>query len=129
MATKQTPEQKLGSKIDAAFRALDKYRTAQAVADDLKRKADEMRDALLDEMKILKLDKASSALGTVSVSMVDVPQVQDWSQVHAWVIKNKAPELLQKRISTEAWRERVADGRPIPGVIKFVDVKLLMRSK
>jgi len=45
---------------------------------------------------------------------------EKWENFYAWVAKNKAFDLLQKRISDEALRERLANSKAkIPGVEPF----------
>lgn len=49
-------------------------------------------------------------------SPTTVPGLVDWSAVHAYIKRTGAFELLQKRLSVTAWRERLDAGKPIPGV-------------
>jgi hypothetical protein len=119
----------MGFEVDKAFRMLNNYRKAAETAEALKKTSDEQRDKVLRLLQAAGIDQARGELGTVSVNRRDVPQVDDWASVYDWVIRHKAPEIFQRRLSTEAWSERVANGKPIPGVSKFVNVTLSMRSK
>lgn len=51
---------------------------------------------------------------------------EKWNEFYAWVAKNKAWDMLQKRISDKAIAERLAQPRPpkIPGVETFNAVKV-----
>lgn len=119
----------IGAEIDRAFKALDVYRKAAETADALKKTADEKKESVLRLLQDAGIDQARGELGTVSINRKDVPQVEDWAALYAWVVKNKAPEIFQRRLSTEAWSERLKDGVTIPGTSKFVNVTLSMRSK
>lgn len=119
----------LGRDIDALAKLRDRQRKAQAAADALKEQVSNESDALLAKLRAAKLESASGKLATASITELDVPTVEDWQLVHAFILKNKSPELLQKRISVEAWRERVAAGQPVPGVKTFRDIKLNLRKR
>jgi hypothetical protein len=49
-----------------------------------------------------------------------VPVVQDWKELYGYIIENKEFDLLHKRTSISAFRERWDAGLDIPGVQKFI---------
>lgn len=130
---KETNEPKtppaVGTVIDRAHRARDAYRKAASVAEALKAKLDEHEDEVLRALQGAKIDLGRGKLGVAAITRAELPQADDWVEIYAWMIKNKAPELLQRRISKEAWLERLKDGVKIPGVKTFVKVGVSLRAK
>lgn len=65
---------------------------------------------------------ASGVAGKVALVTVvskTVPQVEDWDALYKYVKKNNAFELLQRRVSDAAVKERWEGGKEVPGVVKF----------
>lgn len=60
----------------------------------------------------------------VRVVTEDVPQAENWEEVYEYVRKNKAFDLLQRRLNGKAVLDRIEDGKKIPGVKMFRAVKL-----
>jgi hypothetical protein len=54
--------------------------------------------------------------------------VVDWPAYWAYVAKNKAWDLLQKRIGEQALQARIDDGKVVPGIDKFT-VKTVSLTK
>lgn len=130
---KETNEPKtppaVGTVIDRAHRARAAYRKAASVAEALKKKLDEHEDEVLRALQGAKIDMGRGKLGAASITRIDMPQADDWVVIYDWVIRNKAPELLQRRISKEAWSERLKDGERIPGIKTFTKVGVSLRAK
>lgn len=130
---KETNEPKtppaVGTVIDRAHRAREAYRKAASVAEALKKKLDEHEDEVLRALQGAKIDMGRGKLGTAAITRTDMPQADDWVEIYAWAIKNKAPELFQRRISKEAWQERLAQGVVIPGIKTFTKVGVSLRVK
>lgn len=131
MSKKNPKPAPLAQDIDKAFQLRDEYRALQQTADAAKARLNEAEGHVLARMRQEGLEKAAGTLGTVSVSASEEPTVEPdgWPKVWTWIHKNKAYELLQKRISAPAWRDRKDAGITIPGTVAFVNVRLNMRSK
>lgn len=56
-------------------------------------------------------------------------QVKDWDKFWAYVGKNKAWDLLQKRIADVAVQARIDDGKKLPGVEAFTVVDVSLTKK
>lgn len=121
---------KLGRLIDAAFAADDAYRRAQDKADDLKNKLDAIKAELLEALIAEKLDASATKLGKAAIRREFVPSVNDWGKVYAFIKKHDAFELLQKRMTATAWRERYENDELVPGTEAFQNVSVrLSRTK
>lgn len=62
------------------------------------------------------------------VKLEDIPQVDTenggWEHVWAYIIKNKAFDLLQRRLNTKAVMERLEDDVKVPGIKMFRATKV-----
>ena len=56
------------------------------------------------------------------------PQVAAWEELYPYIIENDAWDLIQRRISGPAVRERWDDGKEVPGVVA-VEVEDLSFTK
>lgn len=59
---------------------------------------------------------ASGQLAQVSFKSVVIPKADDWAKISQYIIRHKATQLLQRRLSTSAYDELVAQGKTVPGV-------------
>lgn len=118
----------LGECIDLAY-------NLRAIRLELQKQYDEeiqkhkAREEEIEQHILMSFDKsdiegAKGSLATASVSRMTVPAVKDWPAVFAWVSKQKAWDLLEKRMARVAYRDRLEAGEVIPGVEPFVKVSL-----
>jgi hypothetical protein len=73
-------------------------------------------------VETLPKSQASGIAGKVARVQIEtrpVPQVEDWDKFYAYVRKNNAFELLQRRLSEGAVKERLDEGKGVPGVGVF----------
>lgn len=91
-----------------------------------------VRDAeavLLNMLIDAKADQIKHSNGGMAfVTRSEVPTVHDWGPVDRFIIRHKALDLLQRRISVAGWRERLDSGVLVPGTSKFEVVKLGTRG-
>ena len=86
-------------------------------------------DTLLNAMLDAKTDQLKhSKGGMVFVTRSTVPQADDWAAIDAFILKKKALDLLQRRLSVTAWRERLDSDILVPGTSAFEVVKLGTRG-
>lgn len=67
--------------------------------------------------------KISGGIGIKLVSST-VPSVKDWDAFYAWIKKNNAFWMLERRPSVTGYRDTLAAGKAIPGVESFTKIKL-----
>lgn len=58
----------------------------------------------------------SGLVARVQIETKPIPQVEDWDKFYAYVHKHKAFDLFQRRIAEGAAKERMDEGKKIPGV-------------
>lgn len=80
----------------------------------------------------LASENASAAGGKRALAKTDpkvVPQVKDWEALHRHVKTRGHFDLLQKRVSDTAVKERWEQGLAIPGVEPYTIVKLSLTKR
>ena len=117
----------MGACADLLFETRNKRLAAQKVVEEL-----ETNERMLKEHIINNLPKtdtgASGKLARVSVVTKAVPQVKDWTKFYAFVKKTGSFDLMQKRLSDAAVRERWENGKAVPGIEAFNVVTVSMNK-
>ncbi len=133
-----TVKLKLGTLIDRLYKAQQhiaeasrEVARAERVVQQRKHKAAGIETEIRARFKKDTLEGSEGKLARVSLKKVVGPQLKDWDKLAAFVIKNKAPELFQRRISKQAWLDWLDDRkqRPIPGISKYEEIRLSVTKK
>jgi len=82
------------------------------------KKVTALREMMLSEMTIAGTVAYKGSLGTLSIRTSEQPVVNDWDALYQFILQNKAFDLLQRRVSSTAYRDRLEDGE-VPGVTTF----------
>lgn len=88
-----------------------------------KKLVEELKQDMVQQMLTVGTDSYKSSMGTVSMTTNIVPTVTDWQAVYNYIHVNEAYDLLQRRVSSTAWKERLEDGE-IPGIEPFEKLTL-----
>lgn len=114
----------MGRLVDA-LKAHEADRLAQdKLAEAAKQTEVMVRAALLTAMQVQDVKAIGGKAYTCELKQEDQPTVKDWPMFYAYIMKMKAFDLLERRPSKAAVKERWADGKTIPGVEKFPVDKL-----
>jgi len=113
--------------------AYDRTKQARLQHDRESKKLHEIETALKKHIIELLKEKNMTAAGcaTVILTLGRKPQARagDWDEIHRYIIEHDAWDLVQRRLSEDAVRERMLDG-PIPGVtIEWLDTLSESRAK
>lgn len=123
---------KVGEAVDLAYQLREKRLAYQREVEEkislMKEDEIELEEYILRTFKQGELEKGGGKLCTASISRVSLPVVKDWPKVWEYVAEHDAWDLLQKRITTVAWRDRL-ETEPVPGVETFVKVSLTLTKK
>ncbi len=88
---------------------------------------------LLDRLKINNSKSFRVELGEMVVTVMKKTRTsaspKDWEQVIGYIVANQAWELLQKRVSSTAVKERMDAGAIIPGVELFSEEVIEVRKQ
>jgi len=130
---KQPQEEVRDTRTTAEIMArLFEIRSAKAALEAERKKLGEEEDGLSAEL-LRQMDKqgstrVSTSLGTAIRTVTTLPVVDSWDDFYSWIKENDAFHLLQRRVSSPAYREIVDGGEAIPGVRSYEDVKVNLRS-
>lgn len=114
----------IGPAIDALYALREMRLGIERKVKELKEEEVRKREALFELLTAYGLTKASGAVATAGIKVSNIPLVEDWDQLHAYIKETGEFDLMQKRISVTAWRARFEEGVDIPGVSKVEDVDI-----
>jgi hypothetical protein len=125
-AETKAPKQPAWMKLPLAA-IVDKYYDARETRYKIQRelKVMEEQEKWMRNFIIESLQKTKGTTGIAGklakVLLVDKEKIiaEDWAAVDAYVIKNKATDLYQRRLSDEAVKERWERKEKIPGISKL----------
>lgn len=120
---------KIGTMIDKYIRLDDAVKEVDVKLKKAKEKRTECADFILSRYVKEDIRSARGKLGQISRTERNVPSVFDWDKLCAYVKRHNAFELLQKRVTQEAYKERVDAGKKVPGVEIFTKIGLSISRK
>tara|TARA_R100001510_G_C7621452_1_gene182286 strand:+ start:219 stop:611 length:393 start_codon:yes stop_codon:yes gene_type:complete len=102
---------------------IDERASLKSMMDGLNKRLKEFR-AALDQVDILLLKKlddeglnrTANGIASVSINEDTVPDVSDWDALYAHVIATGDFSLIQRRVSSTAYRELLKMGEAVPGL-------------
>ena len=84
-----------------------------------------LRDEMTKEMNDAGTVSYSGPGIRISLRKSIVPQAVDWTKIYRFMKKNNAFDLLQRRLASTAWNDRMEDRKsPIPGIESFTKTTL-----
>lgn len=107
---------KLGACADLAYDMRESRLAVEEQAEAMKKEEAKLKEHILGLLKEQGLDSGTGSRATVSLSSITVPRVTDWDAFYAFIHKKKAYELLERRPSRSAYKERLEAGVVVPGV-------------
>lgn len=135
-ASRDTVENTVGKMVDDLFRQkikidklAEKRKEWEEKEKEEKRILEEMKSVLLTTFNKEDVNGAVGKTGKVVVSKTTLPDVKNWPEVYNYIYENKAWDMLQKRVSTTAYRARLEEGEQVPGIKKFVKVDLKISKR
>lgn len=82
----------------------------------LRETQDHLDVLLLKKMDAEGLSRTANQRASVSINEDTVPDVTDWKEVHQYVIATEDFSLIQRRISSTAYKELLKLGEAVPGL-------------
>jgi hypothetical protein len=115
----------IGAAVDALHKLRTERKKLEASAKALKERETALETDIFAKFKKSDLDGARGKLAQASIQRADHPTFEDWDAFAKHLKKNPDDlDLLQRRLSAEACRERWAEKLAIPGVGVFTSIKL-----
>lgn len=122
------PPKTLGACIDKLYALRRDRQALQRDVDAIGDQETLMREHIIATFSKTEINGARGKTASCSISPKRVPTVKDWSKLYEYIRKHKAFDLLQRRVHEGAWKERLNDGKVVPGVEAF-DVVALSLTK
>lgn len=118
----------LGAIIDR-METLKRQRGELSAQDkELKTEYDELELALLTKLNENGITQSRGSLATATVSQITVPTIEDWGAFEEYVMQKEALYMLEKRVSSAAFRELIQQGEEVPGLKPFVKTSISLRK-
>lgn len=109
----------LGAAADRLYEVRQKRLDQQKVVDALAAEEAALKDHIINNLPKSEASGVAGKLCRVSVVTKAIPQVKDWDALYKYVKKTGAFELLQRRLSDAAIKERWEAGKTVPGIESF----------
>ena len=104
---------------DLLFRTTKMRLDVQHRAERLEKLETALEEHFINTLPTSNATGIAGQVARVQIKPNPIPQVSDWAKFYAYVLKHKAFELLQRRLSKEAINERLDAKERIPGVTIF----------
>jgi hypothetical protein len=119
MTTEFKPPRTLGAAADQLYTTIQKRLTAQKKVDALKAQETALKDHIIRELPKSEVKGVVGRIAKVTVRQDNIPSVKDWDKFYAYIHRNKAYEMLQRRVKADAVKERWENKKKVPGVEPF----------
>jgi len=118
----------IGTWIDTLHALREKKAKAERAVDEVKKLIDETEQVVMTALKDAGLESARGKKLQATLSHREYPQLEDYEKLVAHIKKTGAFELLQRRLSSTAVRERWEQKKTVPGVGVFRAVELALSA-
>lgn len=109
----------LGACADRLFTLREQRLEAQKAVDLLAAEESAIKQHIINTLPKSEASGVAGKLARVTVVTKQIPQVKDWDKLYAHVKKTGQFELLQRRLTDAAIKERWENGKKVPGVEAF----------
>lgn len=117
----------LGQLADDCYAKKAELAAAQAKANEIDQDLRSMEERLMNLMEEAGTEAVRGTSVGVTINETDVHQIQDPLEFDRFLLRRKAPFLLQRRIAPNAYREmqqKLGSDKPLPGTIVFTKKRL-----
>lgn len=118
----------LGSCADKLFELRNKRLEQQKLVDAIEAEEKALKEHIIQNLPKSEASGVAGKKARVTVVMKEVPQVKDWDAFYKYVAKTKSFDLMQRRLTDAAVKERWEAGKQIPGVEVFKAVTISMNK-
>lgn len=106
----------LGATIDLLWSLREERKAADVIVNEIKERESAVEAHLMNNFDKSGLDGAKGKYGLATLKHSTVADVTNWPAFYAYIQKNKAWDLLQKRPAITAIRERWDAKKTVSGV-------------
>jgi hypothetical protein len=109
----------LGACADKLFELRNKRLAEQKKVDEIAAEETALKNHIIENLPKSEASGVAGKLARVTVVTKQVPQVKDWDAFYKYVKKTGSFDLMQKRLTDAAIKERWEAGKEVPGVEHF----------
>jgi len=109
----------LGACADKLFELRNKRLAEQKKVDEIAAEETALKNHIIENLPKSEASGVAGKLDRVTVVTKQVPQVKDWDAFYKYVKKTGSFDLMQKRLTDAAIKERWEAGKEVPGVEHF----------
>lgn len=118
----------IGACADRLYTLKSEKSKAQAAVDKLDAEEKFIKNHIINTLPKSEATGVAGKLARVTVITAEVPQVKDWTAFYAYVKKTNSFDMLQRRLSEAAVRERWDSKKAVPGVEAFAVTKVSLNK-
>ncbi len=120
--------QKLGALVDALYLLDEQISRRNAETRKLGAKYSALEATIMKRLPSSDLSGIEGKRAAARFTRTVVGNVTSWPAVYKYIKQRGAFELLQRRINNAAYREYLENKIKVPGVERFINVKLSLRK-
>lgn len=120
--------QTVGAMMDRLFQIRSQKRELEEEIKALNEEWEGIEARLLMQMDEQGSTRVANTQGTAILSETLVPQVEDWESFIHWARDNDALHMIQRRVSSPAYREIIESGQSVPGLSPFTKRSVNLRA-
>jgi hypothetical protein len=109
----------LGACADKLFELRNKRLAEQKKVDEISAEESALKNHIIENLPKSEASGVAGKLARVTVVTKQIPQVKDWDAFYKYVKKTGSFDLMQKRLTDAAIKERWEAGKEVPGVEHF----------
>lgn len=118
----------MGACADKLFEIRNKRLAMQKAVDEVEAEEKALKEHIIATLPKSEASGVAGKLARVTVITKEVPQVKDWDVFYKHLVKTKSFDLMQKRLSDTAVKERWEAGKQVPGVEAFSAVTISLNK-
>lgn len=124
-------EMDLGTAIDTLYQKRAERLEAEKVVKAMKSEELALKLRVKHLLDAVSLEMGAGKMATGSINYTIEPAAKNWQEIYLFIRENDAWDMLQKRLSPLAVKDRWDAGIIIPGIDKFDnwDLSLTKRSR
>jgi hypothetical protein len=122
------PPKSLGACADRLYELRQQRLAVQKEVDKLAAEETFLREHIINTLPKSEASGIAGKLARVTVVTKQVPQVKDWDAFYKFVKKTGSFDLLQRRLTDQAIKERWEAGKEVPGVEHFNAVSISLNK-
>lgn len=114
---------KMAECIDKLFIMRADRQAQQKLVDEMKKLEDELEQHIIQKLTEDGAEALRGKKATAALVRKIVPNVVDWDLLYDYVKKDNF-DMIQRRINTRAYNDRLEEGVVVPGVEPFVKLDI-----